>query len=44
MIRLANAINQHSDRVRYVCNVCDDLEIGISDGGIIAGTFGDDDK
>lgn len=44
MIRLANAINQHSDRVRCVCNVCDDLEIGISDGGIIAGTFGDDDK
>jgi SAM-dependent methyltransferase len=27
MIRLANAINQHPDRVRYVCNVRDDLEI-----------------
>ena len=27
MIRLANAINQYPDRVRYVCNVRDDLEI-----------------
>ncbi len=27
MIRLANDINQHPDRVRYVCNVRDDLGI-----------------
>jgi SAM-dependent methyltransferase len=27
MIRLADAINQYPDRVRYVCNVRDDLEI-----------------
>jgi SAM-dependent methyltransferase len=27
MIRLANSINQHPDRVRYVCNVRDDLQI-----------------
>ena len=31
MVRLANAINQHPDRVRYVCNVRDDLGIFPSD-------------
>ena len=31
MIRLANDINQHPDRVRYVCNVRDDLGIFPSD-------------
>ena len=31
MIRLANAINQYPDRVRYVCNVRDDLGLFAAD-------------